>query len=264
MKTVSRQNSRQDVVDKVEVSTTSPFVTVSDLPSKFLPYPENSKIRYKPYSYGELEQISSTADPIEKINLVLEGIETNGFMKRDLDYQDFIFIMVLRKLSSFSSSQFIFRFNCIECDHHNVITQKISNIEFTEIKDVPSLPCVVNIDGTDVEFYTLSVGSVVEMLSKGITNHDKSTVTRLAYMANMAVEDAYELISNCTDGETIQTLDVVNSLLNFGGSTTVCKCTSCGKDAKITLRGVAKIAEPFRVSEELIRNRIVFGKERNS
>lgn len=253
-------------VDSITVDSTSPMIQVVDLPSKFLPYPAGSTISYKPYGYGELEQLSANNSFRTKVELCLAGIETVGFKKTVLDFQDFVYIMVLRKLSTFSTSKFTLKVTCPHCDQYMVTNRDLNSIEFSEIEKIPALPIKYEVDGVEMDFMPLTISDVLNM-NLGDELSSEPITLKLSYMArNLPQPRAYELISQCATGEDIQTLDLIHELLDFGSQTTEIKCVNkeCGKDVKITLRGVSKLAEPFRTSKDALRNRIVFGSKSHS
>ena len=77
VKIVTRDQIKYDIDSVKPIESLSPYINVEELPSKFLPYPKGSKISYKTFSYGELEQWANTSLADEdKIKLALSGIKT--------------------------------------------------------------------------------------------------------------------------------------------------------------------------------------------
>lgn len=259
MKIVKRED--QVIVDKSTTPEHMPMIQVTDLPSKFLPYPDGTKVFYKPYTFGELEKISgSNLSFADLSKIIMAGIETVGITKGDLDYQDYLYIAVLRKLSTFSKTTFSASFKCPYCQEQVTASPELAMIEWGELDGIPELPLSVSIGGADLDFKSLTVDQAGELEMLGYTESDIHTLA--AMVSNVEFDAAYELLSNLTDGDDIAVVTMIRKLLDFGSQSTtiVCPNSKCKSKVKVTVRGIARIAEPFRQSPETILNRILHGK----
>jgi len=241
-----------------------PELQVTSLPTQFLPYPKGSSIKYYPYTWGELQKFSSSNfSLIDQYKFILSGITTTGFDRDELAYSDFLFIAILRKLSSFSRSKFNITFTCSSCDKTVNQTPNLSEIYFSDIEDVPELPITIELENNDkLEISTLSISSYFKLLSdEDIV--DKTTYAYAYSVINKPLEESISIIRDAT-GDLLQTLEYVDSLLDLSSQSITCKCSHCNFVNKITMRGIQELVQPFRDKPELIRNRIHFGKKSDS
>lgn len=259
MRVVKREDL--PVVDKSTTPEHMPMIEVLQLPSKFLPYPDGTKVFYKPYTFGELEKISgSNLSFSEMSKIIMSGIETHGITKMDLDYQDYLYLAVLRKLSTFSKSNYHISFKCPHCQQQVDCSPELSSIEWSEMEGVPELPLLVNIAGMDLDMSSLTVEDVSLLENQGLVKSDIAVIAGM--IKNVEFKSAMEIVENLDDGEDIAVLTMAKELLDFGNQTTtiVCPNKECKKPVKVTVRGIAKLAEPFRKSPEALLNRLLHGK----
>lgn len=252
-------------VDKATVESTSPFVEVVELPSLFKPYPSGTRISFKPYSFGEIEDWSTASRGSfrKKIEMGLAGIETVGIDKMDLDYQDYLYIMVLRKLSTFSSTTFIIRYTCPKCGEYVELHPNISDIEFEDIESIVDLPLDITLsDGTELTLNTLTVRDALFLEENELS--DSTAANFAVKIKNMEYQVAYDLLRNMTNGDDMDVLDVLAKELDFGTQKAELVCPKCEKPSQITVNGIAKLAEPFRRTKESILNSIIASQKSRS
>ena len=236
MKIVSREEVVQENTNIENLGPKS--IQVIDLPSKFLPYPEGSKIFYKPYSFNELEMWSNsnTMSKAERFSLGLAGITTVGFDKCDLDFNDYVYIQVLRKLSTFNDTLFNLPYKCPSCELDVVETKNLAELEFSDIK-VPKLPVKVILeDKTELSFSVKTINTIMSLpedlneLEDGKIIHELSSK-----IINMDYNQAKEIIGNVENGNDINLMAEVYDLLDFGSNTIDCLCPKCETVNIITL-----------------------------
>jgi hypothetical protein len=191
----------------------SALIQVDVLPSKFLPYPEKSEIYFKSYTFGEISKMSqSKVNASKKIDMALEGIQTKGFNKDNISYFDLQYISLLRRGSTFSTSDFSIRYTCrnkeVEkegdgeekterCKHENFEILPLTNFEFIDL-EIPKLPINVNFSNKKVKF-----------------NVDIEKF-----------EEAYEFIQEVT-GTDLVWLKKIDVLLNHGLKPFKLECRDC-------------------------------------
>jgi hypothetical protein len=235
-----------------------PILDVTDLPSKFLPY-AGSRISYRPFTYGEMVKFNnSNLSSLERYNLIMSGITTEGFKKEQLAYFDYLFLTTLRKISTTSNSQFNIKYTCNECGHFNDQDRDLSTILFADL-EIPAFPLFIplNEDGTDVlEVGVLTAKSYFDLLSKN--KLDDPIAVYASTVLNKKYDEAYKIISNARN-ETLELLEEVDQLINFRVNTTKVICSKCGNSEEKELGEIQNLIFPFRRDTVSIRNRIRFG-----
>jgi len=213
---------------------------INKLPSGFLPYPENSRIIADTYSYGEIKRLSDSKIPLDiQYEILLEGIHVTGFDKKDITFFDFIFIGVLRKLSSIKDKGFSVPFVCPRCKKQNNPKLMLSDLGFSDL-EVPKLPVNLTLtdsnDGNDsnntvLSFNPLTIGGFIEIFKKDMLyqkndnneyirdtdgNYTNNLTSLMASQCTLDFDEAYKLIFNITDYDDIALLNEVDLLLGHG------------------------------------------------
>lgn len=243
------------------VDSLSPYINVDELPSKFLAYPVGSKISYKTFSYGELEQWANTSlSDEDKIRLALAGIKTEGFNVQDLDLQDFYYIMMLRKLSTFNSPKFKLDFECPHCNSATKVTPELSEIEFKEIELIEELPVLVEMsDKKILEFKPMTISDYLRFKKDKL--EDNKLIRLALQIRNMEFNEALEYVKNSTNIDDMEILDELDTLLNFGNQKITVNCTECNNPVTIPIAGVSALAEPFRKQVRSLKDSIISRKK---
>lgn len=255
------QIKQNESLDIKPIESLSPYIIVEELPSKFLPYPQGSKISYKTFSYGELEQWANTSlGEEDKIKLALSGIKTEGFEVQDLDLQDFYYIMMLRKLSTFNSPRFKLNFECPHCNHSTTVTPELASIEFGELELIDEIPVLVEMsDKTVLEFKPMTVSDYLRFRKE---NLEDSKLNRLALQVrNKNFNEALQYIKDSTNIDDMEILDELDNLLNFGNQKITVNCTECNNPVTIPIMGVSALAEPFRKQVRSLKDSIISRKK---
>ena len=237
-----------------------PIIEVENLPSKWLPYPEGSTIRFRPYKLGETLQIVQSKGKGEALlsELVLRGVETS-FGKGDLTLCDFMWLALLRKLSSFGDEQFTIEFKCSneKCGAKNTFNFSIEQIEFNDL-EIPKLPITAQMeDGTELVFSPLTVGGFLE-LSKKENPGDPSAMLAMA-CKNLEYDVAYRKIYDVTRPLDKMVLRQVDRHLEHGVRDVQRKCESCNKANRIAIDGPRVLIRPFRFEKQSVSDAIRFG-----
>lgn len=272
---VGQKNAIQD--------TTSPFV-VTELPSVFLPYPKDSRIVSHSYPYRIIRLLSDAKLPLEmQYEIILEGIDVEGSNKYDLTYFDFLYISLLRKLTSMDSPSFTVSFSCSKCKKRSVSSFSMESLSFTDL-DIPGLPIKVTFNSIpEQDFRPLTIGNFIEVLKndrfyfKGRDGNNvvgkdgeyiKDAVSIVsAQCSSLEFKEAYALFSGLTDLEDISLVEKVDTLLYHGLEplTVTCKNkpengVTCNEKKDVDLLGVESLILPFREHEVPVKSRIDFGK----
>lgn len=245
---------------EVEQEVIEDSIRIKELPSKFLPYPEDLEIRYNTYKYGDVKKASqNTFTEKDTVEFVLKGIFVKSevepdFVVTDLTLADFLYIGLYRKMSSFGVKEFQISSACEKCK--GVITKKISwdTLDFDEL-EIPKLPVVVKLfDKSIIKFNPLTIAGYLKLLDEESSGDDIKAIFETVSNKKEISYDAFYNLS-IEDGKLI---DKVDSLLYHGLKTMkfTCKCKHVNW---VSVDGKEALIRPFRESEEIAENRICYG-----
>jgi hypothetical protein len=250
---------RQEVVEKDDNNV--PVIEVKTIPSRWKAYPPKSKIKYKPYTYGEaLNYSQSKLSTAAGFEFILNGIEPS-FPKEKLTLQDFFFIALLRKISSFGDIEFKIQFICSKCENPNEMVAKSTEFEFKDI-EAPDLPIVVTFsDNIDYQFMPLTVGGYIELLEME-KQKDAVAISAMQCISHK-FDKMYKKIYNLTDQVDSALMGKIDGMMNHTLKAVQRDCShvGCGHSNKVVMDSGSVIIRPFRKRDELLEGRIHFGKK---
>ena len=253
---VTKQNvSATDNFPRIELSKSN------QIPSKFIPYPKGSKIFYRPYSFGEVKQVSqSKLSTKEKFMRILSGIECEGFDHMDLTVSDFLFLGLLRKISTFGGSKFVLNHQCKKCGTKGTKIMELTDLNTYDL-EVEDLPIGAELSNGEFEFEPLRMGSYLES-----EKEDKGTdvISLLARCCtNLEYEEAYDKLFNNTNPEDGEVLSEIDDMLDHGLKPIKIVCSKCKNvhEYQIERSGEERLLTPFRKGKSTARSRIRFGNK---
>lgn len=278
--------------DKPDISKS--VINVDELPSMFKLYPNNVEIYYRTYVYDEVVFLSESVVPYYvKIMVLLDGIEVKNMDKLNLTYYDFLYINFLRKLSFLNSKEYYFEYFC------NCSKEKIKHtfdlesiVDFKELE--VDFPINLEFDGFSKKFNPLTVGSHLFLLKNNISSIRvkdteiflNNTKAELASMAEGDFKSNLKEISEYRfDHEQTTLLNLIEDYTYHGLNKYKFKCKNlvklteeelkleeyknekfkkCGIEHNVEFLGGELPIFPFHRDRGFTRNRIIFGKKRNS
>ncbi len=234
----------------------NPYYQVSDLPSKYVPYP-GGKVYYRLLSTREALELSSMTKESDIFRFVLGGIKTEGFEKEDILFPDFIFVSLLRGASSGSVDSLIVEKVCDFCGERMREEVSISSVYMDDIDDPDQLQRKIPIEGTEwavvLSFPTIrryldyldikereperdEMASVAVFLT-GIHNTDTGDTIGLD------VNEAMEVMENLPVGIFEEAFKYVDKMVPKVRVT----CSNCGRENIVQVRESTEVLiKPFR------------------
>ncbi len=241
-----------------------PDIQIADgLPSQFIPYPDNVVIKYNPYTFGELKKISqSTLSIKEEFKFILEGIKVENMDALDLTLPDFMFINLLRNISSLGTQKASVDFLCPQCTTPNTTTIEIKgnsqDIEFEDLM-IDELPIIATLSTGEYHFSPIRLKDYFALID------NKKENDLIAWLAaqcrNISFDEAYEAFFNANAIDT-EILEEVDRLLNHDLKPIPAHCTNCSETVNVELIGGDAVLKPFRAADEhqqFIKSSIRFG-----
>lgn len=258
-----KENSKEiEEIDTNKPINNLPFHTLEDedeLPSRFLSYPKNSQIKYRPYTFGETKRISqSKLSYKDTVELILSGVESS-FPKKDITLCDFLYLSLLRNLSTLGNGRMTLKFSCSE-GHKNETVMETVKVEYIDVgEEVTQLPAKAKIGEEIMEFSLLTIGDYLWLTEEGKEQDALALLTKQC--KNFSFEEAYQLIYNCS-AEEGEIIDYLDKILYHGIKPIKQECKTCKKTISLRLTdGKAAVLLPFRKSGSAVRDRIQFGSE---
>ncbi len=124
-----------------------PYYLVSALPSRFIGYPEGTKIYYRLLTTRESLEIAKMQKLYDIYRYILKGVKTEGIEKEDLFMADLIFISILRSSQSGMVNALHVEATCTKCGER---IKKEVGVEDVYMEDYDKVQKRYEIEGTDV------------------------------------------------------------------------------------------------------------------
>jgi hypothetical protein len=213
-------------ISKSDLNNTQ--INVIDLPSRFLAYPPNSFVKYRPYFFKEVKDhdFSKNLTYREEVDFVLEGIYTN-FNKYDLTLSDYLFLNLLRRISNTGDYDISVRYMCNTCGNKVTSIFKSNEIEIDYLK-IPKLPIVVKFSsGKEYEFKPLTIGKYIEFIEGEPKDKTISILSRCC--VNSSYEEIFEFISNLSDTVDFALIEYLDRQIYHSVKPMILKCTHKNK-----------------------------------
>lgn len=259
MEVLTRESS--EVVQKPQRETRK--IRVIELPSKFKPYPIGVEIYYHPFSIGELEASAELfeSDDVEKLRSAFDGIECVGMTPNMLDYQDLVYIMILRKLTSFNESQFTLNYDCPkqDCGLRVEKTMRLDEIDFNDLpEELVKLPIKFKLEqgensGKELVINTVTAEKYIEYMKLDLPVVDSTYLAMT--VQNMTIPEAIEVIKTVS-GEDLQVLLELREILDFAEQHVKVECPHCKKSSTLNVEVLSQLAVPFRRDRRDIMSKI--------
>ena len=245
-----------------------PVIEVTDkLPSGGLAYPENFKIHYRPYVFGEVEKVSASKISYGELSrIILAGIRTS-FPVGDLTYYDFLYLALLRKLSTIGEDSVRATQDCPQCGAPSTYEVHVgaqdSEVEFLPVR-YKKLPLLADFQfaGDDAprayRFRPITIRQYLELERRGV--HTDS-LSKLAIQCDTVPFAEARSKFFRAQGQDSQVLSLIKDALFHGVKPINVTCGGCGVQNRLHLDRGEVIIRPFRGDAETLDDRIRFGEE---
>lgn len=268
-----------------------PQYEVKEIPSRFIPYPEGTRIFVQPYRAGEAINIELVGrNNLKFMEEILSGIKVEGIAKNLLTPQDILFLGVYRNLVSSKHDKIDMKSICPHCLNENHEVKTLSTIKFNDMDkfDRSCYPLEVDFDNYVMHFEFVSYkdfdfcmtkyrGHKLCQLALQVLDYtDKAsgeTVTKPEYNAKSGKPQATALIEKYVNNvkdilydfvdEDKEALEEVISILEDYGIKpieTTCSDKRCKHTYSFNIDDEGVLVTPFRDPEKSARNRIKLRK----
>lgn len=268
-----------------------PQYEVKQVPSRFIPYPEGTRIFVKPYCAGEAINIELVGrNNLKFMEEILTGVKVEGLPKNMLTPQDILFLGVYRNLVSSKHDKIDIKSICPYCLNENHDVKTLAAISFNDIDkfDRTCYPIEVEFDNYIMHFgfvtykdFELCVnkfrGHKLYQLALQVidyTNKETNeTISKPDYNAKTTrptataaiekyVQDVKTILYGFVDEDKEVLEEVVSILEDYGIKQieTTCKDESCKHTYSFDIEDEGVLVMPFRESKESIRARIKLSK----
>jgi len=244
------------------------YTTIHTLPSRFIPYPPNVQIRYRPLIYNEVlymsEHKGQDLSIISKFHdaKIIEVSNPMDFW--DLTLGDWMFLLLSVVADSHIKVSYDIGRDCPHCKG------KVEKIEL----DIPNSNFEVKGEVkrklTPTEIFFKSLEDDVEMpieieLSTGVAELDFIRMKHYRLKQRKSGKDDLSLLLNVPSDnlnlEDVQLISYARDYIEHGPENTIkADCQLCKKSFDVKVNWEAIDFLPFRPDEKSIRDRVSFGK----
>lgn len=255
---------------------------IAKLPSRGVPYPVSAKVKYKTYTFGEVQEAStSNWDIVDSIKLALKGIEAEGGLdKYQLTLLDVLYIGILRKVSSMNELKFEMPYMCRGCMQKTKGIFSEKDIEFRDLSsDVIELPIKATIAGQELDFAPMTVKEFLDLHGGRHKNVIGGKVNKMSIYAtmikNLRFEESYKLLTTNRNNEDNELLEEIDRILLHDMKPLIATCSEevededgekskCGFQNALKLEGREALLRPFREGKGSARDRVRFSTKPSS
>lgn len=268
-----------------------PEYEVKELPSRFIGYPEGTKIFASPYTYGSALNIEIVGrNNIDTMREILTGVRTEGIPKNMMTPQDILFLGIYRNLMSSMHDKISIESYCPKCLNQNKTVASLSQIKFKPIEDFDKsvYPLEVDFDKYTmwfgfvsykdfslclqkykghklcqlalqvVKYQNKTTGELVEKPTYTLGTNDAKSTAKI----EMYVQDVKSILYNFVDADKDTLEEVCNILEDYGLKPIDVECEdpNCGNKYTVNLDDEHVLVLPFRETQQSPRDRIKLRK----
>lgn len=219
---------------------------IDNLPSKYLRYPEDTKIYGKPLNIRQLKKLSTMtpANATSTIDDILRGA-IKGIDYDNILVSDKLYLILWLRANTYPESGYSVPFFCTPCNTMQTYDFKVENIDINYIREDMAFEEPVEL--TTGDFVTFRYPSIKderriekfkESVKKSFEKYDNDTLSLCATVneingKQLSLMEVYNFISNTKIYSQIK--GYINEF-DFGISDTLnVKCNTCGGTAQVGL-----------------------------
>lgn len=268
-----------------------PSYRITELPSRFIGYPDNAVISVQPYTAGQAINIELAGrDNINSMEEILHGVNVQGISKEELSPQDVIFLGVYRNLVSSKNDKINIRSICPKCLAENNEAKSLAVIKFKELEgfDKECYPIEVDFDNYIMKFEFLTYKAFKHCLNKyhgaklyqiayqvsEYTDKETQEVFKRPYYSNdpnerrstsafdLYIKNVRNILFDLVDEDKDALNEVIDILEDYGTKPIEVTCSDerCKHKYSVNLNEEGVLVMPFREPRESSRTRIKLRK----
>lgn len=268
-----------------------PSYRITELPSRFIGYPDATVISVQPYTAGQAINIELAGrDNINSMEEILHGVNVQGISKEDLSPQDIIFLGVYRNLVSSKNDKINIRSICPKCLAENNEAKSLSVIKFKELEgfDKECYPIEVDFDNYVMKFEFLTYKAFKHCLTKyhgaklyqiayqvsEYTDKETQETFKRPYYSNdpnerrstsafdIYIKNVRNILFDLVDEDKDALNEVIELLEDYGTKPIEVTCSDerCKHKYSVNLNEEGVLVMPFREPRESSRTRIKLRK----
>lgn len=266
-RTPSKENKEEAVQSTLEPQRMPKIdMPVATLSSKGLSYPDNIKISYDSYSYGDLLYYNdSQLSEHSKLDFIASGISVEPIGINDMTYWDVMFIGMLRNLSRGNVQDASVTFSCPDCNKKQMQKIDVSTLEFSDLT-IPKLPIYTTIKGAGVgagvettrkiKFMPMTYGDYLQLLDKEL-NTDPVAIFA-SQIKDIPLEEAMQIVNTAFDDDSLK-FEKIDEFLYHGPVPIEVECMYCSFVFMIDPIDENVLIRPFRTTNFVEGGEIHFG-----
>jgi hypothetical protein len=226
------------------------YYPIEDLPSKYLLYPEGTKILGRPLKVLECKKLAAI-NP-SNINFVIndilrsaiKGIDVNNILSGDK-----LYIIFWLRANTYKESGFEIDFHCPKCNTESGYEFTLDNLQINRLESTDSMSLKLS-DDSVIEFKMSTVAdenrrdNFIEKYSKIINDIDENLVDEVIQIKSIngrekTLFETYEYLTNLSPEIYTQIHNHLDKLFFGIMSIMDVKCSNCGGESQtgVTFRG---------------------------
>lgn len=268
-----------------------PQYEVQEIPSRFIPYPETTRIFVQPYRAGEAINIELVGrNNLKFMEEILSGIRVEGLAKNLLTPQDILFLGVYRNLVSSKHDKIDMKSICPHCLNENHDVKTLKAIKFNDIDkfDRTCYPIEVDFDNYVMHFTFVTYKDfefcmnkyrghkLCQLALQVIDYTDKqsgetfykpeynarSTKPQATAIIERYIQTVKDILYNFVDEDKEALEEVISILEDYGIKPieTTCSDERCKRTYSFEIDDEGVLVTPFREPGKSARNRIKLSK----
>lgn len=237
---------------------------VKDLPSHFRFYNKGVSVSISGYTLSDLYDFNENElSELDLISYYSKGIKVEGMPLEDLFFNDFKYLVINRKLMTSPTGNFVVETPCSYKGCDGLMTRKSSlgTLEFTDFS-FSELPACFSFDWNggvvNIEMTPFTLGDHIKLI-----NMDKSESFsyRVASMIrNLGLEEAHDLVSSCTDGFFVSSIEYISNLFDFRVEPVQVTCGKCKRSMFVDIFDTKVLLRTLSGGKSTVGDGIHFGK----
>jgi hypothetical protein len=255
----------KNVNQKMSQSDYSNMMFIDNLPSKYLKYPEGTKIYGRPFNIDELIKLSNineiTALTIidDMIRATVKGINVN-----DILIGDKIYILLWLRANTYPESGYSVPFTCGKCQNESTYDFKVDNMDINYIREDFNVEDPVELPNKDfLVFKYLTIGDeerirkFKQSMTKSFTKYNDDILLMAAAISTINGEkkSLVEIYDYIKDPKIYSQVKGYLNNFDFGVSNILnVKCNKCGGTAPVGITFQSDFFLPNYQFDQFTRN----------
>ena len=236
---IQKETAKHTSAPSITPDELSKFLQITNLPSKYLRYPEGSILYGKPLDVPQLKKMSTmTPDTASTIIDDILKSATRGIPIEEIMISDKLYILLWLRANTYPESGYSIPFVCSSCEKQSTYDFKVDDIDINYIRDDINFEEPLELSTGDFVVFKyprvkdeIRIQRFKDSVRKAYSKYDDDTLSMVTAInsvngKNMTVMETHDFLNNT---KIYSQIKGYISDFNFGISSVLnVKCNSCG------------------------------------